>query len=73
MQRAATRVFVIASISFGIVGSLFFITLVNGDDGSTASQVLFAAWGVAGCVVLSSFAVSVAGKYLAERDDAAAR
>ncbi len=73
MQRTATRVFVIASIVFGVVGSLFFITLVSGDGDSTASRVLFAAWGVAGCAVLSSFAVSVAGKYLSARDDAVTR
>ena len=31
MQRTAIRVFIIASIAFGIIGSLLFITLVNGD------------------------------------------
>lgn len=73
MQRTATRVFVIASIVFGVVGSLFFITLVSGDGDSTPSRVLFAAWGVAGCAVLSSFAVSVAGKYLSEKNDPVSR
>jgi len=69
MQRTATRVFIIASIAFGIIGSLFFITLVNGDVESTLSQAVFALWGVSGSVVLASFGVSVAGKYLTVNED----
>ena len=59
MQRAATWVFIVASVAFGIIGSLFFVTLVNGDVESTVSQA----------VVLASFGVSVAGKYLTMTDD----
>jgi uncharacterized membrane protein YuzA (DUF378 family) len=73
MQRTATRILVIASVAFGIIGSLFFITLVSGDVDSTASQLVFALWGVAGCVVLASFAVNVAGKYLTMNDGEATR
>ena len=69
MQRTATLVFIIASIAFGIIGSLFFITLVNGDVESTLSQAVFALWGVSGSVVLASFGVSVAGKYLTVNED----
>ena len=69
MQRTATRVFIIASIAFGIIGSLFFITLVNGDVESTLSQAVFALWGVSGSDVLASFGVSVAGKYLTVNED----
>ena len=69
MQTTATRVFIIASIAFGIIGSLFFITLVNGDVESTLSQAVFALWGVSGSVVLASFGVSVAGKYLTVKED----
>jgi uncharacterized membrane protein YuzA (DUF378 family) len=69
MHRAATWVFIGASIAFGIIGSLFFITLVNGDAESSASQAVFALWGVSGSVVLASFGVSVAGKYLTPNDD----
>jgi uncharacterized membrane protein YuzA (DUF378 family) len=68
MQRLATWVFIGASVAFGIVGSLFFITLVGGDAESTLSRVFFALWGVSGSVVLASFGVSVAGKYLAMKD-----
>lgn len=69
MQRAATWVFIVASITFGIIGSLFFITLVSGDVESTVSQAVFALWGVSGSVVLASFGVSVAGKYLTMKND----
>jgi uncharacterized membrane protein YuzA (DUF378 family) len=69
MQRAATWVFIVASITFGIIGSLFFITLVSGDVESTMSQAVFALWGVSGSVVLASFGVSVAGKYLTMKND----
>ena len=69
MQRAATWAFIVASITFGIIGSLFFITLVSGDVESTVSQAVFALWGVSGSVVLASFGVSVAGKYLTMKDD----
>ena len=69
MQRTATLVFIIASIAFGIIGSLFFITLVNGDAEATLNRAVFALWGVSGSVVLGSFGVSVAGKYLTVKDD----
>lgn len=69
MQRTATLVFIIASIAFGTIGSLFFITLVNGDAEATLNRAVFALWGVSGSVVLGSFGVSVAGKYLTVKDD----
>ena len=73
MQRTATRIFVIASVAFGIIGSLFFLTLIDGDVESTLSQAVFALWGVSGSVVLASFVVSVAGKYLSVKDDESER
>jgi hypothetical protein len=68
VQTIATRVFVISSVAFGAVGTLFFLTLV-GDWSEAASEAVFALWGVIGCVVLSSFALSVAGKYLTDKID----
>ena len=64
MQRLATQVFVASSIAFGLIGSLFFVgaLLAHWDD--STSVTVGAIWGVTGSVVLSSFAVSVAGKYL---------
>jgi uncharacterized membrane protein YuzA (DUF378 family) len=65
MQKIATRVFVVSSIAFGLVGAVFFLGLAAGWEDSVA-QTVFAIWGVSGCVVLSSFALSVAAKYLGD-------
>ena len=66
MQRIATRVFVISSITFGLIGALFFVITFGAHWGESTSEIVFAIWGVSGCVVLSSFALSVAGKYLGD-------
>ena len=68
MQRTATQVFVASSIAFGVIGATFFLVgLVAGFDAS-GIEVVFALWGLSGCVVLVSFALSVAGKYLMDDD-----
>ena len=64
MQRISTRVFVLASVAFGIVGILFAVTLPREGESSDLNHVLFVLLASIGFVVLSSFAVSVAGKYL---------
>ena len=66
MQRVATRVFVVSSIAFGLVGVVFFLGTFLAEWGESTTNVVFAIWGVSGSVVLSSFALSVAGKYLAD-------
>ena len=65
MQKIATKVFICASIIFGIVGIV--MVFVGGPDGNNASilnQRLHQALLVTVCVILPSFALSVAGKYL---------
>ena len=68
MQRIATRVFVVASVAFGVVGILFAMTLSLDDSSngepSDLNEFLFRLLASIGFVVLSSFALSVAGKYL---------
>ncbi|MGA7228720.1 MAG: hypothetical protein WBZ40_03995 [Acidimicrobiia bacterium] len=65
MQKIATRVFVIASVFFGAVGVGFAITIPgDGEPNSDLNHALFVILAVTGFVVLSSFALSVAGKYL---------
>jgi len=62
MQRVATRVFVGSSIAFGLIGAVFFVSTLVAEWQMT--DALFAVWGVTGCIVLSSLALSVAAKYL---------
>lgn len=61
MQKIATRVFIYASVTFGILGII--VVFVQPEDQSLLSKLLF-------CnvfVILSSFALSVAGKYLSSK------
>jgi predicted membrane channel-forming protein YqfA (hemolysin III family) len=65
MQKIATRVFVISSVLFGVVGIAFALTIPrDGESMTDLNHVLFVLLAAIGFVVLSSFAVSVAGKYL---------
>lgn len=58
MQKIATRVFIYSSITFGILGIL--VVLTQPDDDGILSKLLF----INVFVILPSFALSVAGKYL---------
>ena len=65
MQKIATKIFIYASVCFGVIGIL--MILAGGMDSGEMSytslvlqKLLFATI----CVILSSFAISIAGKYL---------
>lgn len=65
MQKIATRIFIGASIVFGIIGVLVVVTAGGPDTPDTATthilmRLLFATV----FVILPSFALSLAGKYL---------
>ncbi|MCB9820565.1 hypothetical protein H6790_01310 [Candidatus Nomurabacteria bacterium] len=64
MQKIATKIFIYASIAFGIVG--IFLVLIGGLDGeSTAlSEILVRLLQTCIFIILPSFAISLAGKYL---------
>lgn len=63
MQKIATRVFVCASIAFGIIGIL--IVLTGGPDGKTELNIVLSnLLATTVFIILPSFALSVAGKYL---------
>ncbi len=65
MQKYATRLFVYSSISFGIFGVLLVLTLPSeGSDNDEPSNIIFKLLLTSGFIVLTSFALSVAGKYL---------
>ncbi len=65
MQKIATRVFIYASITFGIVGILLVLTASGPDEpDSTLSQVLIRLLFINVFIILPSFALSIAGRYL---------
>ncbi len=58
MQKIATRIFIYASLVFGVLGIA--VVLTQPKDDSLLSKLLF----VTVFIILPSFALSVAGKYL---------
>ncbi len=62
MQKIATRVFVYSSIAFGIIGIL--LVLSNAGDDSEQNKILMKLLLTTVFIILPSFAVSIAGKYL---------
>ena len=68
MQKIATRIFIYSSIVFGIIGILVVITGSgsNASD-SNISQILIRLLFATVFVILPSFALSVASKYLNDK------
>lgn len=65
MQKIATKVFICASITFGILGVIMVLTGTDPDDKSHGVQLVVTRLFMATVfIILSSFALSVAGKYL---------
>ena len=65
MQKIATKVFICASIAFGVIGIIMvFVAGPDGNDTSLLVNRLRQLLLVTVCVILPSFALSVAGKYL---------
>lgn len=65
MQKIATRIFIVSSVAFGVVGIL--LVLSGPDRGESSSEVsIFLSRLLMAIVfvILPSFALSVAGKYL---------
>ena len=67
MQKIATKVFIYASLVFGVVGILNVLTLpADGSDsnGSALHIIFMKLMFTTVFIILPSFALSVAGKYL---------
>jgi hypothetical protein len=60
MQKIATQVFIAASIAFGILGILVVLFAFDKNDNNILNRLLFADV----FLILPSFALSIAGKYL---------
>lgn len=65
MQKIATKVFIYASLVFGVLGILVILTSSGSDaKDSVLSEILIKLLFISVFVILPSFALSVAGKYL---------
>jgi hypothetical membrane protein len=65
MQKIATRVFIYSSILFGILGVIMVLTGMDPDENATELElVITKLFMVTVFIILPSFALSVATKYL---------
>jgi len=66
MQKIATKIFIYASITFGIIGIAMVLSGPFGpDQPDTPLQIIFIRLlMITGFIILPSFALSVASKYL---------
>jgi Na+/H+ antiporter NhaA len=65
MQKIATRVFIYASVVFGVLGILQVLTMPDNDqDMSDFNRIVMRLLMATVFIILPSFALSVAGKYL---------
>lgn len=65
MQRLATKVFIYASVTFGVLGILVVLTAPGpGKHDSALGEVLVKLLAITVFIILPSFALSVAAKYL---------
>jgi hypothetical protein len=65
MQKIATNIFIIASVIFGVIGMLIVLTASGPDEPDSAiSETLIRLLFATVFVILPSFALSLAGKYL---------
>jgi Na+/H+ antiporter NhaA len=65
MQKTATQIFIGASIVFGVVGVLMVLAMPDNDQQSSPTHIVLMKLLLATVfVILPSFALSVAGKYL---------
>lgn len=69
MQKIATRVFIYSSITFGVLGILLVLTAPFGRGESSSDLNIFIMRLLMATVfiILPSFALSVAGKYLGDK------
>lgn len=68
MQKIATRVFIYASVVFGTLGIFMALVGIDPDQsGSGLEMILGKLFMATVFVILTSFALSVAGKYLKDK------
>lgn len=65
MQKITTQIFIYSSVAFGIIGILMILTGgPDGNDSSDINKILQKLLFITVFIILPSFALSVADKYL---------
>ena len=65
MQKIATRIFIYASVAFGVLGIIIVLTGMDPDENNAGFELVVTRLFMASIfVILPSFALSVASKYL---------
>ncbi|HLG90665.1 MAG TPA: hypothetical protein VI336_00660 [Candidatus Saccharimonadales bacterium] len=65
MQKVATRVFIYSSIAFGVLGVYMVLTGTEPDENNTGIELVISKLFLSTIfIILTSFALSVASKYL---------
>ena len=65
MQKIATRIFIYASLTFGVLGIIMVLGGFDPDENNTGLEMIVTKLFQASVfIILTSFALSVAGKYL---------
>ncbi len=68
MQKIATKIFIVASVIFGIIGMLIVLTAGGPDTPDTPlTETLIRLLFADVFIILPSFALSLAGKYLSSK------
>lgn len=68
MQKIATRVFISASVVFGVLGLVQVLTMPENDnDMSDFNKIIMKLLMATVFIILPSFALSVAGKFLNDK------
>jgi hypothetical protein len=68
MQKIATRIFIGSSVAFGILGLIQVLTMSDNDnDMSDFNKIIMRLLMATVFIILPSFALSVAGKYLKDK------
>ena len=68
MQKIATRIFIGASIAFGVLGILVVLTSTGSNqEDSAITEILIKLLFITVFIILPSFALSFAGKYFKDK------
>lgn len=70
MKKIATNTFIYSSVAFGIIGIIMVLNLPMNDSGQQASAfhiILVKLLFISAFIILPSFALSVASKYLSDK------